>query len=143
MHGDGEIYVVGGHVRQTMFRKLEEWQSCDKALIIQLDPTTGHSRIRAEYVSPPELCPDDNPAILFKSAYLDGNKLYACTSTEVLVYSVPDFKQLSHISLPCFNDLHHVCPTERGTLAVAVTGLDMVVETTMAGELVREWNVLG
>lgn len=140
---DSEIYVVGGNVRQNIFRKLEEWQSCDKARIVRLDPNTGKSRTCVEYVSPPESCPDDNPAILFKSAYLDGSTLYACTSTEVLVYKVPEFQQVSCLSLPCFNDLHHVCPTGRGTLAVAVTGLDMVVEISLAGELVREWSVVG
>ena len=138
-----EIYVVGGHVRQNIFRKLNEWQSCDKAFIIQLDPHTNTSKCCIEYVSPPEVCSDDTPAILFKSAYLDKETLYACTSTEVLIYKLPEFGCVSYLSLPCFNDLHHVCPTDRGTLAVAVTGLDMVVEVTMAGELVREWNVLG
>jgi len=138
-----ELYVIGGHVRQNLFRKLEEWQSCDKALIVRLDPKTEKSSSCAEYVSPQESCSNDNPAILFKSAFLQGHTLYACTSTEVLVYKLPGFEQIHRISLPFFNDLHHVCPTQRGTLAVAVTGLDLVVEITMAGEVVREWNVLG
>ena len=138
-----EIYVVGGHVRQNVFRKLEEWQSCDLGRIIRLDPSAEKSTNCVEYASPPEVCPDGTSAILFKSAYLDRNTLYACTSTEVLIYELPDFRRVGYISLPCFNDVHHVCPTERGTLAVAVTGLDMVVEMTMAGEVLREWNVLG
>jgi len=69
--------------------------------------------------------------------------MYACTSTEVILYSVPEFKPLSYISLPCFNDLHHVCPTPHGNLLVVSTGLDMVVEVTVDGKVVREWNVLG
>jgi hypothetical protein len=138
-----DIYVVGGHVRQNVFRKLNEWQSCDKGFIIQLDPQENKSECCVEYVSPPEVCCDDTPAILFKSAFLEDDTLYACTSTEILIYQLPDFRRVSYISLPCFNDLHHVCPTDRGTLAVAVTGLDMVVELTMEGEIVREWGVLG
>jgi len=138
-----DIYVVGGHVRQNIFRKLEEWQSCDKGRIIRLDPSKSESTSCVEYVSPPEVCPEEASAILFKSAYLDGNTLYACTSTEVLIYELPDFRCVSSISLPCFNDVHHVCPTDQGTLAVAITGLDMVIEMTRAGEVVREWNVLG
>ncbi len=141
--GKGAIYVVGGHVRQNLFRKLEEWQSCDKAMIVHLDPSTEESTICVEYSSPPEFCPDQSPAILFKSAALTDQTLYACTSTEVLVYNLPEFQLVNRVSLPCFNDLHHVCPTRRGTLAVAVTGLDMVVEVTPAGEVVREWSVLG
>jgi len=138
-----EIYVVGGQVRQNVFRKLEEWQSCDLGRIIRLALEAKKSTSCVEYVSPAEACPDGTSAILFKSAYLDGNTLYACTSTEVLIYELPDFRRTGYISLPCFNDVHHVCPTGRGTLAVAVTGLDLVVEVTMAGDLVREWNALG
>lgn len=138
-----DIYVVGGHVRQNIFRKLDEWQSCDKGLIIQLDPQKNQSKRCVEYVSPPEVCADDTPAVLFKSAYLEGDTFYGCTSTEILIYKLPEFRRLTYFSLPCFNDVHHVCPTRRGTLAVAVTGLDMVVEVTMTGELVREWDVLG
>ena len=137
------FYVVGGRQRRPVFRKLEEWQSCDQAVLIELDPAKNQSRKCVEYVSPPEVCPDVLPAILFKSATLQGNKLYTCTSTEVLVYELPSFRLQHYISLPCFNDLHHVCPTQRGTLLVVVTGLDMVVEITTTGSLVREWSVLG
>jgi hypothetical protein len=45
--------------------------------------------------------------------------------------------------LPCFNDLHHVRPTPDGNILVANTGLDMVVEFTPEGEVLREWNALG
>lgn len=137
------FYVVGGRLRSSVFRKLEEWQSCEQALLIELDPATNKSLTRVEYVSPPDVCPDELPAILFKSATLQGNRLYTCTSTEVLVYEIPSFKLQHYISLPCFNDLHHVYPTQRGTLLVVVTGLDMVVEITMTGSLVREWSVVG
>lgn len=138
-----KIYISGGRQRSSLFRKLEEWQSSEQALLIELDPATSKSAARVAYVSPPEVCADELPAITFKSATLQQNKLYACTSTEVMIYEVPSFQRLHYISLPCFNDLHHVCPTGRGTLVVAVTGLDMVVEITLAGELVRQWNVLG
>ncbi|MFZ0322126.1 MAG: hypothetical protein WAL56_23570 [Candidatus Sulfotelmatobacter sp.] len=138
-----KFYVSGGRLRSTVFRKLEEWQSCDQALLIELDPEKNQSRSCLKYVSPPEVCPDNLPAILFKSASLQGNKLYTCTSTEVLIYELPSFQLLHYISLRCFNDLHHVCPTGRGTLLVVVTGLDMVVEITPDGTVIREWSVLG
>jgi hypothetical protein len=137
------LYITGGLQRGAIFRKLEEWQSYERALLIELDTATNQSRARVEYVSPPEVSADKLPSILFKSASLRNDKLYACTSTEILIYEVPTFRQLQYISLPCFNDLHHVCPTERGTLLAAVTGLDMVVEITLDGVLLREWNVLG
>lgn len=137
------FYVVGGRLRSSLFRKLEEWQSCEQALLIELDPSRNRSIPRVEYVSPPEVCPRNSSAVQFKSATLKDNLLYACTSTEVLVYELPSFRHQHHISLPCFNDLHHVYRSRRGTLLVVVTGLDLVVEITTAGELVREWSVVG
>ncbi len=138
-----KFYVSGGQTRSTVFRKLEEWQSCERALVIELDPAKSRSQVCVEYVSPQEAIPETLPSILFKSATLLDNKLYTCTSTEVLVYELPSFRLAHYISLPCFNDLHHVYPSKRGTLLVVVTGLDMVVEITISGTVVREWSVLG
>lgn len=137
------FYVTGGRLRRTVFRKLEEWQSSEQALVIEFDPAKNESRPCIEYVSPSEVCADELPAVSFKSTTIEGNKLYTCTSTEVLVYELPSFRLQHYISLPCFNDLHHVCPSSRGTLLVTVTGLDMVVEITTDGTLVREWSVIG
>ena len=124
-----KFYVSGGRTRTTVFRKLEEWQSFERALLIELDPAKNESQACVEYVSPPEAAADVLPSILFKSATVQGNRLFTCTSTEVLVYELPSFRvKHDYISLPCFNDLHHVYPTQRGTLLVVVTGLDMVVE---------------
>lgn len=142
VHND-PIYVVGGKLRSRVLRELEEWQSCKQALIVQLDPERKTARTMVEYVSPSSVCAGQDAAVLFKSASLRGNCLYACTSTEVLVYELPDFRLLHYISLPCFNDLHHVAPSNRGTLLVAVTGLDMVVEISREGEILQEWDVLG
>jgi hypothetical protein len=138
-----DIYVIGGELRQTMFRRLEEWQSSQKGVIVQVNSKSKTSRPCVEYVSPPEVCAADLPAVSFKSAFLSGNRLYTCTSTEILIYEVPGFKLQQYISLPLFNDLHHVYPTREGNLLVAVTGLDMVVELSSKGELLREWSVLG
>lgn len=138
-----ELYVVGGAWRGSLFKKLEEWHACEKALIVKLNPRTKTSQVLVEYVSPEDTCPADSPSILFKSASLADDKLYVCTPTEVLVYKLPSFELLSYVSLPCFNDLHHVCPTEEGNILVADTGLDLVVEVSLQGELLREWSVLG
>jgi hypothetical protein len=137
------LYVVGGRLRSSVFHKLEEWQSCDQALVIELDAAKNQSRRCLEYVSPPEVCPPELPAILFKATTIRGDRLYTCTSTEVLVYELPSFRLAHYISLPCFNDLHHVYPSSRGTLLTAVTGLDMVVELTLGGEIRGEWSVIG
>jgi hypothetical protein len=138
-----DIYVIGGEARRSTFRKLEEWQSSQKGVIIRLNTESKTSKLCVEYVSPPEVCAAELPAILFKSASVVGDRLYACTSTEVLIYQVPEFRVVQYVSLPCFNDLHHVCPMSGGTLLVADTGLDMVVELSTEGKLIREWSVVG
>ncbi|MCB1037861.1 MAG: hypothetical protein KDD47_28765, partial [Acidobacteria bacterium] len=105
---------------------------------------SGSCRHCKHYVSPPEVVADDpHPAILFKAATRTGDLLYTCTQTEILVWQLPGFELRHHLSLPAFNDVHHVRPTARGTLLVANTGLDMVMEVSFEGETLRRWNVLG
>lgn len=91
------------------------------------------------YQSVPGTCGPDDP-VLLKSATLDGDRLYACTQTEVLVYSWPQLDLLTHVSHPVFNDVHHVIPGD-GTLLVAVSGQDAVAEVSTDGELVALWSV--
>jgi hypothetical protein len=139
------FYVVGGQQRHA--RALNErdlfWYKYHKGLILYVDPSNGEVSEVLDYVSPPDVCPDEEPAILFKSGTLVGRRLFVSTQTEVLVYSVPDFELLHYVSLPCFNDVHHVRPTPDGNLLVANSGLDMVLEMTTEGQVLREWNTLG
>jgi hypothetical protein len=86
---------------------------------------------------------EEEPAISLQASTIDGNLLYTCTETEVMVYSVPKFELLHYVSLPCFNDVHHVRPTPSGNIIVANAGLEMVLEMTPEGEIVRAWNALG
>jgi hypothetical protein len=138
-----ELYVVGGALRSSLFKQLEEWNSCKKALIVKVNPGAKGSGVMVEYDSPADACPAESPSILFKSGTLANDKLYVCTPTEVLVYQVPGFELLHYISLPCFNDIHHVRPTAEGNILIADTGLDMVVEVTPQGKLLREWSAIG
>jgi hypothetical protein len=80
--------------------------------------------------------------MLFKCGSLVDDRLYVCTHSEVLVFQIPSFEQVGYISLPQFNDLHHVLPTRAGTLLVVNTGLDCLMEVTLTGEVVREWASL-
>ncbi len=140
-----KLYVTGG--QQQNARSLTEgetfWYKYAKGLILEVDSDSQEVHTRAEYVSPPDVCPDEDPAILFKCGSLEGDRLYVGTQTEVLVYSVPDMSLSTYISLPCFNDVHHVRPSLEGNLLVANSGLDMVLEITTDGEVLREWNTLG
>ena len=137
------IVVGGGQFRRSAFRKLEEWESCKRALLVEIDPVTNSSHKCVEYESPKEAAPDELPAIIFKSPTLRDNKLYACTSTEVMIYDLPSFHLSTYISLPFFNDVHHVYPTPHGTVLVMVTGLDIVAEVSLDGKFVRHWDVMG
>jgi hypothetical protein len=140
-----KLYVTGGQQRNA--RSLREgdafWYKYHKGLVVEVDTDTGQIERRTEYVSPPEVCADEDPAILFKCGTLDGEKLYVSTQTEVLVYNLPDFTLETYVSLRCFNDVHHVRPSRDGYLLVANSGLDMVLEITPTGEIRRSWNTLG
>ncbi len=136
------LYVAGARQRSLLFKKEEEQFLYEDALILQLDTITHGARVCVEYKSPLEVRAGEQASNAFKCGTLAGNKLYVCTSTEILIFEVPTFKQISYVSLPCFNDLHHVTPTHDGNLLIANTGLDMVIKITPEGEILREWDVL-
>jgi hypothetical protein len=121
----------------------DDWYEYQKAIVLDLDVTARTATTAVEYTSPAEACPDEGATILFKSGSILGDRLFVCTQTEVLIYRLPAFERIGYISLPMFNDLHHVLPTPQGTLLVADTGLDMVLEISMEGRVIHQWNVLG
>jgi hypothetical protein len=137
------LYVTGGTQRPVGLKAREEWGLYEKALILRVDPVRGSVERCVEYTTPAAFCSEGEPSITFESGVLEGDRLYTCTPTEALVYRLPQFDCLSHVSLPCFNDVHHVRPTSQGTLLVTNTGLDMVLETDLQGNVLREWGVLG
>jgi hypothetical protein len=139
------LYVTGGQqrARRPLLADSNDWYEYQQGLILEIVPETGAVHRRVKYLSPPVVCAEENPQILFKSGTLHDGRLYVCTQTEVLIYELPDFAQVGYISLRGFNDLHHVRPTPTGTLLVANSGLDMVLELTPAGEVLREWSTLG
>src|SRR2546426_1284606 len=134
------VYVTGARQRKT---PEDEWTLYERALLIRVDTHTSTSEPCIDYVSPEAASAAGRASYLFKSGTIKGPRLYVCTSTEVLIYEVPGFRRVGYISLPCFNDLHHVCPSREGTVFVVNTGLDMVVEVSAEGRVLREWSVLG
>jgi hypothetical protein len=136
------LWVVGGEQKKSFFEQ-HEWNRFRAGVVVRIDLETGNSQRVLEYESPPGHCPDERPSHIFKSATLDGETMWLCTQTEVLECSLPGFEVRRVISLPCFNDLHHVVPGPEGTLFVAVTGLDAVAEVSRDGELLRLTDVLG
>jgi hypothetical protein len=139
----GKLYILGGRQRKALLRDpTKEWHWYEAALILELDTETGAARTCVEYETPPEARASDSASINFHSGALIGNMLYTCTTTEVLIYRLPDFQRVGYISLPCFNDVHHATPASDGNLLVVSTGLDMVVKVTPQGQIVKEWSVL-
>jgi hypothetical protein len=137
------LYLLGGRQRKSLFKHEEEQRLYETALILRLNTSDGTISSEVEYKSPPQARASEESSNVFKSATLVGNTLYTCTSTEVLIFEVPSFKRIGYVSLPCFNDLHHVAPTHDGNLLVANTGLDMVVKFTREGQVLAEMSVLG
>jgi hypothetical protein len=141
--GAASLYVLGAKQRKLTLKHEEEWHLYESALILEVDPQTGSARTRVEYKTPPEARASEHSSNVFKAGTLAGKLLYTCTSTEILVFELPEFKIVNYISLPCFNDLHHVTPDSDGNLFVASTGLDMVVKLKPDGTVLNEWDVLG
>jgi hypothetical protein len=139
------LYVVGG--RQRAPRPLSagngRWTGYQQGVILRIDTSNGEWEEALCYVSPPDVLAPEDAAINFQAGTIKDNVLYICTQTEVLIYGLPDFEQLGYVSLPIFNDLHHVYPTPTGSILVANAGLEMVMEVTLEGQVLRSWNVLG
>jgi hypothetical protein len=141
----GILYVVGG--RQRTPRPLragqEIWQGYDKGLILRVDTNSHEISVSFEYDSPADVVSGQEAAISLQASTIEGDRLYTCTETEVMVYGLPDFALIHYVSLPCFNDVHHVRPSPSGNIVVANAGLEMVLEMTPGGEVLRAWNALG
>lgn len=135
------VYAVGGEQRPGAGKGKYEWGHYLRGRILRVDLGSGDVEECVSYTSPPAVCPDEEPSILFKSATLEDGRLYACTTTELLTFELPTFRRVGYVSLPCFNDVHHVRPSPAGGLLVANTGLDMVVEVGPDGRVTREWTV--
>lgn len=139
-----EFYVVGGRQKPGVGPQVEEWHHYGAGVIVAVDSQSGTMRRCVEYISPADVCAAaDDPSILFKTGTLADQRLYVPTQTEVLIYTLPSFELTGYVTLPSFNDVHHVRPGPDGTLFIANTGLDMVLEISLQGTVLREWTTTG
>lgn len=136
------LYVLGARQRDLLLKNEEEWNLYETALILEIDVDSGRVRTCVEHKTPSEARASDSSSSVFKSGTLVGDILYTCTSTEVLIFQLPQFRQVGYISLSCFNDLHHVTLSSDQNLLAAITGLDMVVKFDLDGRVLAEWSVL-
>jgi len=138
----GKYYVTGGTQRKNAKEGIE-WFSYGEASIFIFDDVDGSVAKCVSYMTPDEIRPEEkNANVVFKAGSLDGHRLVVCTQTEILTYSLPDFKQVGYTTHPWLNDVHHVMVKGGGNYLIANTGLDMVLELTPAGEVVGEYSVL-
>lgn len=141
-----KLYILGGKQRRLGMEEpteRDEWCLYDTAIILELDTQSGSVRTCVEYQSPFYARAGSNSAASFHAGVLINNLLYTCTTTEVLIFRLPTFERVGYISLPCFNDLHHVTRSSDGSLLIVNTGLEMVLRVTPEGEVLNEWSVLG
>jgi len=136
-----KLLVVGGRQKYNA-GNLAEWHRYEAGLVAEVDCEQDEVRILYEYHGSADALPADGGSVIFKAATLVGEQLYLCTQTEILVCRVSDFGLDSHISLPQFNDLHHVRPRADGSLLAASTGLDSILHLSFDGRLLSTWPVL-
>ena len=135
-------YVTGGKQRSGA-SGITEWFSYREAAVHVFDDADGSVRECVSYRTPDEIRPDHERAnIVFKAATRAGDLLHVPTQTEILTYSLPDFRQVGYVSHPWFNDIHHIRVNAAGNFLVVSTGLDLALEVTPAGTVLREWSVL-
>ncbi len=133
--------MTGGSQRPEAKAHIE-WFSYGEAAILACDER-GTVEQCARYQTPDAIRPEDPRAnIVFKAGSLHGDRLVVSTQTEILTYTVPDFRQVGYATHPWLNDVHHVTLNAAGNYLVADTGLDLVLELSPKGELIREWRAL-
>lgn len=77
----------------------------------------------------------------FAAGSYRAGRFYTCTLVEVVVFDVSTWAVQHVISLPTFNDLHHICATN-SHIAVVNTGLECVELLDYAGRVHRRYNLL-
>jgi hypothetical protein len=136
------VYVTGGRQRRAAAEG-GEWHAYAEAVVLKLKLDSHEVETVFTYKSPPEACSGHRPSFVFKSGSLLGDALVLCTQTEVFTLD-PDTTRISeYVSLPCFNDVHHVLALGKGHYVIANTGLDMILEVLADGTVGREWSALG
>jgi hypothetical protein len=136
------IYITGGKSRKSG-AALHEWNRFESARLLKLELPSLSCKVVLDYQSPPEICPDESQSHVFKAGHHCNGQIFLCTQTEVLILDSTTLNTIRRISLPFFNDLHHVRPDNQGNLLIANTGLDMVARVSLDGTILDEWSVFG
>ena len=126
-----KLIITGGRQSDSNLSYFnKEWNNGIEGVIF--DDDTIHKKIEEKitYKTPEKYRPKKNYSISFKSGSIHDNHLYVTTLTEILIYTLPEYKLIERISLNIFNDLHHVVFYERN-LFIVITGLDLVIKYSL------------
>lgn len=135
----GKFLVLGASSHPDAVRRQEGARHA-QAIIGLVDADRGSYRQLFAYESAVSLRPPEG-AMRFGAGCIDGGLLWTCTPTEVVAFELAGLRQVCSLSLPWFNDLHHVVRYRDGVL-VAATGVDRVIHCDLAGGVRRVWHVL-
>ncbi len=135
-----QLLVVGGRQRRGAISR-QEWQAYDQARVVLVDPESGDVELFLTYETPRQFCAPGDASQVLNAGYLDGNRLWLVTLTDVSVWDCQARSMVEHWSHPWFNDLHHVRPWGNDHWVVANTGLDQVLKLDMSGNVVEQWGV--
>ena len=135
-----QLLIVGGRQRRDAVGR-QEWQAYDQARVVLVDCDSGESELLWTYETPPELCAPGHASQVFKAGFMEGQRLWLVTLTDVSVWDCQTRTQIEHWSHPWFNDLHHVRPWGDDAWVVANTGLDQVLKLNLSGEVIEQWCV--
>lgn len=125
------LLTMGYHIPETGGAWLY-----DTAALVEVDWRAKRVVREFTYRSPPERAAMSGH-MLFAYGHLDGPRLLVTTHTEVVDFDLDGWRIDRVVSLPHFNDLHHVIPSGDGGLYVCNTGLQAVQKLSAAGELLE------
>ena len=126
-----KLIITGGRQSDSNLSYFnKEWNNGIEGVIFEYDTIDKKIEEKITYKTPEKYRPKKNYSISFKSGSIHDNHLYVTTLTEVLIYTLPEYKLIERISLNIFNDLHHVVFYERN-LFIVITGLDLVIKYSL------------
>jgi hypothetical protein len=128
------LLVTGG--RQAPSGARRNASHFDGARMVALDARSGAPVAKADHATPRDRRGPET-SLRFGAATRVGDLVYTCTGTEALSLDATTLAPRRAWSHPLMNSAHHALPGTRGGVAVASTGVDMVLELDDAGEPIR------
>jgi len=131
MSNHSKTYLVTGGLERSKNPDFLEGRGYDTGKIIRLDIENQKTEDLVVFNEQSKLFdkanyPDEYPNILMTAGAVKGDAIWISSESEIFEYSYPQFELRRRVSLPCFQNIHHVNVLENN-IAVVSTGLDMIV----------------